>query len=216
MDCQQSSEHRFHTLDVRVFTSTLPLRMPPPSPMTLFYEIHVLSYTVIDVEDEVRHSIDHHRMAIITPGSCWPYGNTIQQCWPRYVCLYRDSLTQSPLISNWSPNRSQSPPTANLHLLPFLLPHFDQGTCYPFKVSALSRFPHIYPGYSYTIGPNTFENSLIRFISNASHSVYVRYFSGRREGWENTRNRRAATSYNVEDVSSFSGLRAWHVKIDFL
>jgi len=143
-------------------------------------------------------------------------GNTIQQCWPGNVCLYRDSLTQSPLISNWSPNRSQSPLTANLHLLPFLLPHFDQGTCYPFKVSALSRFPHIYPGYSYTIGPNTFENSLIRFISNVSHSVYVRYCSGRRKGWENTRNRRAATSYNVEDVSSFSGLRAWHVKIDFL
>jgi len=94
--------------------------MPPPS---LFYDIHVLSYTVIDVENEVRHSIDHHRMAIIIPGSCWPYGDTIQQCWPGYVCLDRDSLTQSPLVSNWSPNRSQSPPTANLHLLPFFLLH---------------------------------------------------------------------------------------------
>jgi len=48
------------------------LQMPPPSPMPPFYiNIHVLSYTVIfDIDNEVRHFINHHRMAIMIPGSC--------------------------------------------------------------------------------------------------------------------------------------------------
>jgi len=179
--------------------------MPLPSPMTLFYDIHVLSYTVIDVENKVRHSIDHHRMAIIIPGSCWPYGNTIQQCWPGYVCLYRDSLTQSPLISNWSPNRSQSPPTANLHLLPVLLLHIlIKG-----HATRLSECAVTFPAYISWILTYNWSQLLLKFFDqiNLIHSVYVRYFSGRREGWENPRNRRAATIYNVEDVSSFC--RVW-------
>ena len=62
------------SLDVHVMISQVlvPLQMRLPSPMPLFYvNIHALSYTVIfDIDNEVRHFINHHRMAIMIPGSC--------------------------------------------------------------------------------------------------------------------------------------------------
>jgi len=84
----------------------VPLQMRLPSPMPLFYvNIHALSYTVIfDIDNEVRHFINHHRMAIMIPGSCWLDRNTIQQWGPGYVCC---TLSQSSLMSDWFTNRSQ-------------------------------------------------------------------------------------------------------------
>ena len=96
------------SLDVHVMISQVlvPLQMRLPSPMPLFYvNIHALSYTVIfDIDNEVRHFINHHRMAIMIPGSCWLDRNTIQQWGPGYVCC---TLSQSSLMSDWFTNRSQ-------------------------------------------------------------------------------------------------------------
>ena len=63
MDCQQSSEHCFHTLDVRImiFTSmysSIAYAASITHDAFLWYSRAI----VIDVENEGRHSIDHHRM----------------------------------------------------------------------------------------------------------------------------------------------------------
>ena len=155
MDCQQSSEHCFHTLDVRImiFTSmysSIAYAASITHDAFLWYSRAI----VIDVENEGRHSIDHHRVAIIIPGSCWPHGNTIQQCWPGYVRLYCNSLTRF-LIDQVSV-AAHSKPT--FITIPFTT-HFDTIKGH---ATRLSECAVTFPAYILDthIGPNAFENSL--------------------------------------------------------
>jgi len=109
-DHLMDSHRNIHTLDVLL---QVPLQMPPPPSFCV--NIHALSYTIIFgvltstlTSTSYQSSQDSYHNLHLT------HGGTIQQWGLEYVCLSRNSLSQFPFISHWSPTRSQSPLTENL------------------------------------------------------------------------------------------------------
>lgn len=128
--------------------------------------------------------------------------------------MFLNALSQSPLISHWSKRVSIAAYSKPNHLYYHSFYYtfwYYQATCYPV---------HWVP-------------CAVPYIYNVLLSVDFRYSSGRRRIWENTRNsvvfgikivhvspgsKGAAALDNIEGSCEFflSGLRVWHVKIDFL
>ena len=173
MDCQQQSRQNVHTLDVL-------FQMPPLSSFCV--NIHALSYAVIFgilTSISYQSSQDSHHNLRLT------HGGTIQQWGPEYVCLSHSFLSQISL--DWSPNKSQSPPTENLiTIVAFInIPIAIHDDAIKGHVTRFTECVVLFPTHISSVS-NTLRNSLIWRL-NALHSV--RYLSGRRRGWEKMRDK---------------------------
>ena len=150
--------HCIHTLDVpHEFLIPALLQMMPPLPMPPFMRYRMYSFVFWR-----QHTIDHHMMAIV----CGEYLAHVDCMEVRFnnEGVFVHALSQSPLISNWFPNSSHSPLTANLVIIiafidiPIATHHDTIKEHATFFTGVLSHSLHI---QSYTSGPNTFENSFI-------------------------------------------------------
>jgi len=89
----------------------------------------------LDVKNEVRHSIDHHRMAIVIYESYLAHVDHMEvQFNNEGLNMFVHALSQSPFIPEQVSIAASSKPANPITIIPFInIPiATHQGTCYPF------------------------------------------------------------------------------------
>jgi len=146
--------------------------MMPPLPMPPFMRYRMYSFVFWR-----QHTIDHHMMTIIVCGEYLAHVDCMEVRFNNEG-VFVHALSQSLLISNWFPNSSHSPLTANLVIIiafidiPIATHH---NTCYLFYwcVVPFPAYPVIYKWSQHL---RKFFHIKTGFISNVLDSAMFGIF----------------------------------------